>query len=167
MDIKPRDLWEFGNELDSLYPPRLEEHSLNEVGLIADDFAGYATPANAEVFARTGGDGVHFTRLTDSAQPIVMVVPMKYPDPYVVVGQSLHDFLRLGCRCGYFGLEQLVYDWKETVDWIREGDDREDYPQLAKLAEHFKLEPHADPASHLVSLRDRYLKLAVPPPDYP
>lgn len=56
--------------------------------------------------------------------------------PNVVVGRGLIEFLSLGCRFGYFELDQLAYEPAETIDAIQRG--RAD-----------------DPEGHLVALRDR------------
>jgi hypothetical protein len=71
--------------------------------------AYWCTPLNALTFARTGGDGTHYSLVTapgtDLAhRPVVMTVPMS-DDPNVIVGEDLRDFLALGCRFGYLGLE--------------------------------------------------------------
>ncbi len=77
------------------------------------------TPTNTLAFATTGGDDVHFGMLlTDGgfgdASPIVMTVPMADKDPMncnFIVGETLHDFLCLGCVHGFFSLEKLAYTW--------------------------------------------------------
>jgi hypothetical protein len=166
MDLIPNDLWKFGDELDRRCPPRLESHSLHELGLIPYQGSGYEiTPAEVEVFATTGGDGTHFALMPIEQRPVLMIVPMNFTDPYAVVGESLHDFLRLGCRCGYFGLEGLVYDWDETIEWMQSHDMREEYPALGMLAEHFNLTPHDDASMHLTTLERRYLPLVERPED--
>jgi hypothetical protein len=70
-----------------------------------------ATPVNAVTFANTGGDGVHFSVLTDvgRATPVVMTVPMAWDSPNHVLGADIREFLSFGCRSGYFALEQLAY----------------------------------------------------------
>src|SRR5258705_9250050 len=74
------------------------------------------TPKNSIAFASTGGDGVHYCLLAVEEQiteqsPVVMVVPCNSKKSQLIVGESLSDFLSLGCVIGYFFLEQLVYDF--------------------------------------------------------
>ena len=81
------------------------------------------TPINTLAFARTGGDDVHFGMLSidgvfGDASPIVMTVPMADKDPMncnFIVGETLHDFLCLGCVHGFFSLEKLAYPWKTEL----------------------------------------------------
>jgi hypothetical protein len=75
---------------------------------------GYdVTPTNSVMFARTGGDGVHFSFVTkggvwSEASPIVMTCPGAGSARHnVIVGADLVEFLRLGIRTGYFSLAQL------------------------------------------------------------
>ena len=78
------------------------------------------TPINTEVFAMTGGDGVHFSmlELSGKEQPIVMTVPMNFGDSMRaynwIVGANLNEFLSIGYYNGWFSLEQLCYD----IDWL-------------------------------------------------
>lgn len=136
----------------------------------------WCTPLNALTFARTGGDGTHYSllslpRVSRVEQPIVMTVPMS-DEPNVVVGANLRDFLALGCRFGYFALEQLVYDRRETIALLKLREfDAERSPSeirmLKRLAKTFDLRPWSDPKRHLADLRVRYLsKLALPPPPW-
>jgi hypothetical protein len=68
-------------------------------------------------------DGVHFCLLdlgdgiTDES-PVIMVVPCNPDCPRMVVGESLSEFLALGCVIGFFFLEQLTYDREETVRYL-------------------------------------------------
>ena len=78
------------------------------------------TPRNASVFASTGGDGVHFSLLhvngeIQETSPVVMTVPMCFDRPNLIVGESLYDFLCLGCQTDYAYLEQLVYDRQTAI----------------------------------------------------
>jgi len=59
-----------------------------------------------------GGDRVHFCLLEVAGQlteesPVVMIVPCNPDEPRLVVGDTLRDFLALGCTTGYFFLEHL------------------------------------------------------------
>ncbi|MBT9395589.1 hypothetical protein KLP40_20655 [Hymenobacter sp. NST-14] len=70
------------------------------------------TPTNTISFARTGGDGVHFSLLNARDEtadgPIVMTVPMM--DANLVVAETVAEFFGIGCQTGWFELEQLAYD---------------------------------------------------------
>lgn len=89
------------------------------LGLILDSrprHGGYwCTPTNSLAFARTGGNGVHFSflvrdgKVTDDC-PIVISKPMDLDAPNLIGGASLLDFLCLGCRRGFFALETLPSD---------------------------------------------------------
>lgn len=81
-------------------------------------------------FAWTGGDGVHFSLLdtgigVGNNSPVVMTVPMAV-EPNRVVGRNLRHFLGLGLHSGFFVLEQLQYDFDETVARL-EGREWEQY----------------------------------------
>ena len=81
------------------------------------------TPINTLTFACTGGDDVHFGMLSreghfDDASPIVMTVPMADDNPEeanFVVGETLREFLSLGCVHGFFAIEKLAYSWRTEV----------------------------------------------------
>lgn len=81
------------------------------------------TPTNTLAFATTGGDDVHFGMLSHDGlfgdqSPIVMTVPMASDNPLecnFVLGETLHDFLCLGCVHGFFDLEKLAYTWKTEL----------------------------------------------------
>lgn len=125
--------------------------------------SGYwCTPSNALTFATTGGDGVHYSLLaigdefTDFS-PVVMTVPC-CDTPNVVVGANLREFLALGCRYGYFGLEQLVYDRRGTLEELRlarfspdSGPDERNL--LRSLSSTFRLSPWSRPSQRLDELQ--------------
>lgn len=143
--------------------------SIGLILLVPPRNMGYwCTPTNSFTFATTGGDGVHFGYLAIpdlelEFAPIVMTVPMG-DKPNLIVGANLTEFLSLGCRLGYFGLEQLVYDFPKTVAALVSSKfDPEilsvDRALLAKLSLEFNLEPWPDPASRLLFLQNQYLPL--------
>lgn len=105
-------------------------------GIIPDDeiFRYDCTPLNTTIFARTGGDGVHysFLEISETLQPIVMTVPMNFgtsiKDYNWILGDNLNEFLSLGYFNGWFPLEQLCH--KKEQDWVirfyeKENDDKE------------------------------------------
>lgn len=84
--------------------------------------AGYRqTPLNSITFASIGVDGIHFGSITDGdnmapACPIVITIPMAFDRPNYIVGESLYDFLCLGCRHGYSNLGNLHVNFETTLD---------------------------------------------------
>jgi hypothetical protein len=157
--------------------------ALGHVGLQLDDDAGLEflrgdeTPANAVVFAHTGGDGVHFCALEtagapDGERPVVMVVPAAFGETRLVVGGSLREFLAVGLAGGYLHLDQLLYDRSRAFDFLfdREAyvrwcypspEARREYAQeiaesgavLDRLAAAFGLAPWPSPAGRLAQLQ--------------
>jgi hypothetical protein len=133
----------------------------------------WCTPLNALTFARTGGDGTHYSlisipKLPRDQLPVVMTVPMS-DDPNVVVGENIRDFLALGCRFGYFGLEGLVHEPHETIGALERlsYDDDADAGQIEmlKLVEAtFRLQPWPRPKQRLAELKLRFHgSLEIPP----
>ncbi|GAB3841432.1 hypothetical protein ACFPIJ_43885 [Dactylosporangium cerinum] len=86
---------------------------------------GYRTsPANAIMFAGTGGDGVHFSVLTPAAgspaaAPVVMTAPMAFDSPNHIVAGDLMEFLALGCQTAYYNLDHLAYPWGRSAMMAR------------------------------------------------
>ena len=144
--------------------------SFGEIGLYLCpnfDYPTYAsTPSNSATFASTGGDGVHFGFLFGDEfdvveAPIVMTVPMNFDLPNVIVGGNLEEFLSLGCRTGYFSLEQIVYDPKSTILELQTGefypDTTEDEIELLNLSStEFDSRPWHHPEERLEQLRTQY-----------
>ncbi len=121
----------------------------------------WCTPTNTLTFAVTGGDGVHYGLLSVNEEftdfsPIVMTVPM-CDTPNIILGANLKEFLALGCRYGYFALEQLVYQREETIRKLEsarydvEAEERE-LVLLKKIASAFALNPWTNPAQRLIEL---------------
>jgi len=123
----------------------------------------WCTPQNSITFASTGGDGVHYGILdigsgfTDSS-PIVMTVPM-CDTPNTIVGESLLDFLALGCRQGYFTLEQLIYQRDRQLAALDSQDfdtnaTKEEHRMLESISQRFGLVPWSDHENKLEALRN-------------
>jgi hypothetical protein len=115
-------------------------------------------------FAETGGDDIHFSlvsvndRVSD-ASAVVMTVPSLGKTPWdanVMVGESLHGFLSLGCRLGYAAIEQLAYDWDEAVLDLERWRNVETEPSSEKALRAYRkeleLEPWSDPRRRLATL---------------
>jgi hypothetical protein len=99
--------------------------------------------------------------------------------PNLIVGETLLDFLCLGSRRGYFALEQLAYDQKETLEaytnsawqpmapWHESvGFQVEDQERrmLDFLSERFGLRPWTE-AKRFDELQARYARLLKLPPE--
>jgi hypothetical protein len=173
-----RQLWELAGS-DPLDAKNDWNEALEPVGLIL--FApprngGYwCTPVNSLSFATTGGDGVHYSLLATEGgftdfSPVVMTVPM-CDTPNVIVGGNLKEFLALGCRFGYFSLEQLVYHPERTLAELEaQRFDPEARPAeralLHKIAAHFGVAPWSNPQRRLEELRSRHGgSIMLPPQD--
>lgn len=173
----PRDLralWELSNGDPTVSDTAT--HAFDDAGLIwiapVRNFGSDVTPLNCVTFAATGGDSVHYSWLelpgrdADSA-PIVMTVPCAGDGRQnIVVGESLRDFLNLGCRYGYFALEQLAYDWHGTIKELeKKSIDPDAWPdkiaRLEQLTTHFALEPWERPGEKLTQLQRQYGHFAI------
>lgn len=133
-----------------------------------------ATPVNTVTFASTGVNGVHFGFLTPAGDraldecPVVMTVPLAATEPNHVVGETLHEFLSLGCRQGWAFLEQLAHDPEWAITWYSETD-----ATLFRLADPLGralgLQPWTDVRARLAVLTERYhgqlVVRAAPTPD--
>ena len=136
------------------------------VGLILIDEEGHegydSTPLNADTFARTGGDGVHYSFLHDTERsdgnyPIVMTVPMADEESTnCVVGENLHEFLALGYWTGYFGIEQLAYFYERTVAELSGEPARAPDRLRGALIARFGLTPWENVAARLAELKRRF-----------
>jgi hypothetical protein len=163
-----------GDPADVFFPLGLRLH-----GPDGDRWDYHATPVTSTTVASTGGDGVHFGLLhgstaASSTAPVAMTVPMQLDAPNHVVGASLREFLALGCRTGYFQLEQLASRWGrlEVVSRLEAGhgdagwegwDGLEEaiapVELLAALTQEFDLAPWAHVEQRLAELQARYLPM--------
>lgn len=121
------------------------------------------TPKNCLTFASTGGDGVHFSILEGyelDHSPVIITVPMNFDSPNMVIAENIQEFLNLGCRYGYFALEQLCYDFESTVQNIAEENvlDPEDQ-DLVFLSKEFGLLPLQKVGNRIEELNATYAAL--------
>lgn len=159
--------------------------SLYDVGLILGelDDGRYDswTPLNCRTFACTGGDGTHFSLMVVNGaitadSPVVLTNPVG-GDGSQIVGENLFDFLCLGCRRGYFSMDQLSTSYPETLiteyanpNWkpkegIGSGDLNGYNPEiLGFLEKRLGLAPWSGPDRYF-TLQDKYLDKLVLPPD--
>ncbi len=108
------------------FPHEYLDEGLGAVGLFLNRpprNAGYQqTPVNSVTFAGIGVDGIHFGSLTksdtvDPDRPVVITIPMAFDSPNFIVGESLFDFLCLGCTHGYSNLGDLHLNLGATLDY--------------------------------------------------
>jgi len=134
----------------------------------------WCTPSNSLTFATTGGDSVHYGLLAINGEftdfsPVVMTVPM-CDTPNTIVGANLKEFLALGCRYGYFALEQLVYDKHATLKELElarfdpECEQRE-RDLLQRVTSTFNLRPWQNPAQRLQELQELFASEVQLPPE--
>ena len=151
------------------FDAELRRESLGTPGLGLLDpperYESNATPKNAIAFAQTGGEDVHFSLLAvngvvSDESPVVMTVPSASDrsfDCNFLLGMSLREFLTLGCEWGFDHLEQLAYDWDETVSDLErpyDGEelDEDDLRGLALLRSRLDLQPWSEVRSRLLEL---------------
>ena len=98
-----------------------------------------SSPINTEVFATTGGDGVHYSilEISEKIQPVVMTVPMNFGDSMRdynwIIGENLIEFLSIGYFNGWFPIEQLCYDNEWAIDFYSKENMEEDYQNEADI----------------------------------
>lgn len=122
------------------------------------------TPKNSVAFAETGGEDVHFSlvsvkgRVSD-ASPVVVTVPSTggtHWEGNFLLGESLHEFLSLGCHSGYSDLEQVAYEWDATITNLEEHAEPEGGLEsgetLRIYREELGLRPWANVRERLVAL---------------
>ena len=138
------------------------------------NYGYWCTPLNSLTFATTGGDGVHYGLLSTNGEftdfsPVVMTVPM-CDTPNTIVAANLKEFLALGCRFGYFGLEQLVYDRHTTLQELGLARFDPEAGQnkrvlLQRIASTFNVEPWAAPGRRLDELHTMFASAVQLPPE--
>jgi len=165
-------LWELTDRLAGERPGQedLGYAILEPIGLILEKppvhYNYDETPLNTTCFAHTGGDSVHFSFLHVDGQvsddsPIVMTVP-ECESPNLIVGANLIEFLRLGCRAGYFHLDGLTDNLDETIGRIEAAE--EQFDQLDESSQNlfdalcleFGLFPWHDIETRLRELQSQY-----------
>ncbi len=128
---------------------------LGSIGLLFHDFPPYPdTPPQAHPILWCGVDGVHYSALSAgsvSGYIMVMTVPPSM-GVNLVVGESLMEFLALGCRSHFTGLAILVEDMSAEL----ESEEDESADVMGALRSHFALSPWPDVAARLSELEVRY-----------
>ena len=138
-------------------------HDLESIGLIMTDELikeWYdCSPLNCSAFATTGGDGVHFSVFTDKEDlsPVVITVPMSFGEENLVIASSIYDFLCLGCRFGFFNLEQLAYEFEQTTNEIESCNEQmPNSDVLIELSAAFNLKPIKNVKAYINEANRKY-----------
>jgi hypothetical protein len=168
--------------------PSQNDAGLGYIGLILTPTlrnGGYhCTPENSLSFAHTGGEGVHFSLVSEANEitensPIVVTIPQAFDHPNFIVGETLYDFLCFGIYRGFFALEQLGYNLDEAFSvyadpsWLPSehrhfrvgyGVDERQRDILNLLIERLRLVPWQEPRAKFDRLQETHLSnLEIPP----
>ena len=154
------------------FPHEYLDEGLGAIGLFLHDppkNARYpATPVNSITFASIGVDGIHFGSITDAnavdpMAPVVLTIPMALEAPNYVVGESLYDFLCLGCRHGFSNLGDLHLNGDATIEHYQNPPDAfydERSPAILQtLSDELSLVPWPDVRGHFLALQSRYMPM--------
>jgi hypothetical protein len=125
----------------------------------------WCTPKNVQTFASTGGDGVHYSYLSDSrlptdVQPIVMTLPAS-ERMNLIVAESFDEFFGLGYNVGWFSLEQLVYDPDNAVSYFAQPDPEDpDYKtvRMELIRSHLDIQPAPLSLARIAALNASYMR---------
>jgi hypothetical protein len=137
---------------------------------------GFFNPANAIRFAHNGAEATFgFLVLAgeiNDETPIVLTCVGSGKQRNFIVGESLHDFLCLGYHRGYFALESLSYNTRQSLkciasgrrrprsetDWLTGfGVSNEQLTVLQYLRDAMGLHPWRDPIRKFQRLQRKYL----------
>lgn len=155
-----------------LFPHEYLDEGLGSIGLFLQDpprNAGYqSTPVNSLTFASIGVDGIHFGSIADGdaldpLSPVVMTIHMAFEAPNFIVGQTLYDFLCLGCRHGYSDLGNLHLSFDATIEHYQNppGDffDTRSPDILRTMSDALSLSPWPDVRRHFLDLQSRFIPM--------
>lgn len=114
------------------------------------------TPPQAHPVLSCGVDGIHWSAMTadsSSGYVVVMTVPPSF-GVNLVVGESLNEFLSLGCGSHFAALGSLVEDF--TAELEGGGDIEQVADVMAALRARFGLALRPNVAARLSELEARY-----------
>jgi hypothetical protein len=177
MTVTFEQLWAIANQsATEMGEPPAE--MFGSIGLFLDrpmkPFGYYCTPKNVKTFAHTGCDGVHYSVLeipsrSLSESPVVMTVPANYdnPNPNIIVGENLHEFLCLGSKASYLALEELSYA-EGNLTPLKTNNYADDLTKLqiallAGLSYKLSLKSWLHLEERIAALQDKYADLLVIP----
>ncbi len=104
-----------------------------------EKFRYNSSPINTEIFASTGGDGVHYSilEISENIQPVIITVPMNFGnsinDYNWIIGENLNEFLSIGFYNGWFPIEQLCYDNSWVINFYAQENMDDDYQKDADI----------------------------------
>jgi hypothetical protein len=132
----------------------------------AENWDYHCTPVNGVTFGATGGDGIHLNVLTTgpAAGAVVLTAPPS-DTPNTVLGESFHEFLRLGYYGCFAWLEVLAFDPDAGDTEYRESPGLGELARLlrGRLRETFSLQPITNVTEHIAGLQRRFLHEVVLP----
>ncbi|WP_317981007.1 stalk domain-containing protein [Paenibacillus glycanilyticus] len=153
------------------------------LGFYPDDHhSGYSgTPLDVVSFGRTGGDGEHYGFLTEfgavtslEEAPIVMVTPMNFDHPAVVIANNIREFLRIALMdSGLFYMEygskgDYLEQQSENMDGYVESDEERENRRIVRerLEKELQLPEISDPYTYSAKVRaERAKRILVPTED--
>lgn len=160
------------------FPHEYLDEGLGAIGLFLHappKNAGYrSTPANSITFAGIGVDGIHFGSVTDGdvidpMSPVVMTIPMAFEASNYIVGQTLYDFLCLGCRHGYSNLGNLHLNFEATIEYYQNPPvdfyDERSPDILQTMVDELALVSWQDVRGHFLDLKSRLMPMLKMQPD--
>ena len=113
-------------------------------------------PINSRAFASTGVDGVEFRLLSrdgviGNESPVIHTFPSQGFDGNTCVGETLYDFMCIGCTRGFFSLpyDHKAYQTTSTLDGVGGQ-------VLQRLRDHFGLVMKEGVVAHLAMLKRIY-----------
>ena len=170
--IDVSDLRRVHERTTHLFPHEYLDKGLGAIGLFLHNpprNARYqASPLNSVTFASLGVDGIHLGSVTDAhavdpMAPVVLTIPMSFDVPNFIVGESLYDFLCLGCRHGYSNLANLHRQTEVTLNAYQNVPesffDERAADILQTLSDELLLVPWPDVRGHFEDLQSRHLSM--------
>ncbi len=158
--IKIEDFW----KVDDLIKERWGKKYYNFVSYCGlspirplETYDYFCTPKNSKTFATTQGNGVHFG-IVDGSEAIVMTVPMA-SENNVIIAENLDEFFSIGYHVGWFGLEELVYEFEETIAYFNHPDeelDEEDMRFLELIRDQLQISHVPLTVERLTELKNHY-----------
>lgn len=130
------------------------------LGPPSNDFLDYwCTPVNVDVFAVTCMDGAHFATFesNDGEQPVVLIAPDARERPCMIVGQTFHEFLCLGCEHGFGELTALPHRPKHVADIYSSHTENDGVLLVKSFRDAFGLQPWHNVGDRLQELQQLYL----------
>ncbi|MGO4109008.1 stalk domain-containing protein [Paenibacillus sp. YAF4_2] len=141
----------------------------------------FGTPLDVITFGRTGGDGDHYGFLTDfgavtnlEEAPIVLVTPMNFDQPAVIVAENIREFLRIALidssmfYMEYANEEDYLKQRSEDMEGYVETDEERENRLIVRerLEKELKLPEISDPYTYSAQVRaERDAGILVPTED--